>query len=103
MPRGDRTGPTGSGPMTGRGMGSCAGPGKGGSFLRRGGGLGLLGLAMWLLRLWSSGRQPADVSSGAKEDEAEELRKKIPEMEVTLSELKQQLDKVKGDKGQALH
>jgi hypothetical protein len=58
---------------------------------------------MWLLRLWSSGRQPADVSSGAKEDEAEELRKKIPEMEVTLSELKQQLDKVKGDKGQALH
>lgn len=30
MPRGDRTGPTGSGPMTGRGMGYCAGyPGPG--------------------------------------------------------------------------
>ena len=25
MPRGDRTGPTGAGPMTGRGMGICAG------------------------------------------------------------------------------
>lgn len=25
MPRGDRTGPRGSGPMTGRGMGYCAG------------------------------------------------------------------------------
>jgi len=25
MPRGDRTGPIGSGPMTGRGMGSCEG------------------------------------------------------------------------------
>ena len=24
MPRGDRTGPSGMGPMTGRGMGSCA-------------------------------------------------------------------------------
>jgi hypothetical protein len=103
MPRGDRTGPTGSGPMTGRGMGSCAGPGRGGSFVRRGGGLGLLGLAMWLLRLWSSGRQPADVSSGAKEDEAEELRKKIAEMEGTINELKQQLDKVEEKKVQDLH
>jgi hypothetical protein len=103
MPRGDRTGPTGSGAMTGLGMGSCAGPGKGGSFLRRGGGLGLLGVAMWLLRLWSSGRQRADVATGAKEDEAEELRKKIAELEGTLSELKQRLYKVKGDKGETLH
>jgi hypothetical protein len=103
MPRGDRTGPTGSGPMTGRGMGPCARAGKGGSFLRKGGGLGLLGLATWLIKLWSSGRQPAVVSSGAKEDEAEDLRKKIAELEGTLSELKQQLDKVKSDKSQALH
>jgi hypothetical protein len=84
-------------------MGSCAGPGKGGSFLRRGGGLGLLGVAMWLLRLWTSRRQHTDVASGAKEVEAEELRKKIAELEGTLSELKQQLDKVKSDKSQALH
>ncbi|MFC2169598.1 DUF5320 domain-containing protein [Acidobacteriota bacterium] len=50
MPRGDRTGPMGSGPMTGRGMGYCAGsagPGIGfgrgfgfGRGLSRGSGLG---------------------------------------------------------------
>lgn len=28
MPQGDRTGPTGEGPMTGRGAGHCAGPGS---------------------------------------------------------------------------
>lgn len=39
MPRGDRTGPTGSGPMTGRGMGYCAGyPGPG--FMYPGSGFG---------------------------------------------------------------
>jgi len=39
MPRGDRTGPMGSGPMTGRGMGYCAGyPGPG--FMVPGPGLG---------------------------------------------------------------
>ena len=48
MARGDRTGPMGSGPMTGRGMGYCAGstgpgfmsPGPGYGF-GRGGGFGL--------------------------------------------------------------
>lgn len=47
MPRGDRTGPRGAGPMTGRGAGYCAGydvPGYanpfGGRFLGRGGGRG---------------------------------------------------------------
>lgn len=41
MPRGDRTGPEGMGPMTGRGMGNCAGyPARGigrrGGFYRMG-------------------------------------------------------------------
>ncbi|MFC1714095.1 DUF5320 domain-containing protein [Candidatus Poribacteria bacterium] len=31
MPRGDKTGPEGAGPMTGRGMGSCSGSGTPGS------------------------------------------------------------------------
>lgn len=46
MPRGDRTGPAGMGPMTGRGMGYCAGYNAPGyaygprRFLGRGGGRG---------------------------------------------------------------
>ncbi|MDA3886609.1 MAG: DUF5320 domain-containing protein [Candidatus Delongbacteria bacterium] len=43
MPRGDRTGPNGNGPMTGRQMGNCTGTdqnygrGNGGGFARGGG------------------------------------------------------------------
>ena len=51
MPRGDRTGPNGAGPLTGRGLGDCAGTvdanyavgrgiGFGGAFRRGGRGLG---------------------------------------------------------------
>ncbi|MFY9375325.1 MAG: DUF5320 domain-containing protein, partial [Kiritimatiellia bacterium] len=43
MPRGDRTGPQGAGPMTGRGAGTCAGaatPGYAGGGYGRGGGRG---------------------------------------------------------------
>jgi len=39
MPRGDKTGPEGAGPMTGRGMGSCPGSGTPGS-VRQGTGRG---------------------------------------------------------------
>jgi hypothetical protein len=81
-------------------MGSCAGSDRGGSFLRRGGGLGLFGAAMWMLRSWNSGRQRADVTVGARGNEAEELSKTIAELEGTLSELKQRLDRMKTDSSQ---
>jgi len=98
MPRGDKTGPMGSGPMTGRRMGRCAGPGTEGSFSRRGLGLGLLGFGMWLVRLWAAGRQPADIRPGAKDNELEELRKEIAEKEGAISELKQRLRVAEGEK-----
>jgi hypothetical protein len=93
MPRGDKTGPMGSGPMTGRRMGSCAGRGTEESFSRRGRGLGLglLGFGIWLVRLWAESRQPADIRPGAKDNEVEELRKEIAEKEGAISELKQRL------------
>lgn len=100
MPRGDGTGPGGAGQMTGRGMGSCAGSGRGGSLLRGGGGLGLLGAAMWMFRLWNSGRQRADAAVGARENEAEERSRTIAELEGSLSELRQRLDRVKIDNGE---
>lgn len=64
MPGGDRTGPLGEGPMTGRGMGFCAGhptpgntqPGPGRGFGRgrgfSGGGRGGRG---WRHRFWATG------------------------------------------------
>jgi hypothetical protein len=75
MPRGDGTGPIGSGRMTGRGMGPCSGSGKGGFFSRKGRGLGLLGLGMWLVRLWGAGKQITDVGPVAKNDDATELKR----------------------------
>ena len=97
MPRGDKTGPKGSGPMTGRRMGSCAGSGTEGSFSRRGLGIGLLGFGMWLVKFWAAGRQPADIRPGAKDNELEELRKEIAEKEGAISELKQRLRAVEGE------
>ncbi|MBC8206671.1 MAG: DUF5320 domain-containing protein [Kiritimatiellaeota bacterium] len=41
MPRGDRTGPAGAGPMTGRGMGICAGFNQPGFVTGGGGGRGM--------------------------------------------------------------
>lgn len=62
MPRGDRTGPTGMGPMTGRGAGFCAGygvpgfkntiPAKGGMGFGRGCGRGF-GMGMGWRRGWN--------------------------------------------------
>jgi hypothetical protein len=100
MPRGDGTGPTGSGAMTGRRMGSCSSPGTGGSFLRRGGSLGLLGLGMWLVRLWSAARRPDDAPPLVNNREAEDLRKRIAEMEETISGLKQRLSAAQGNEKQ---
>jgi hypothetical protein len=99
MPRGDKTGPMGSGPMTGRRMGTCAGSGTEGSFPRRGRGLGLglLGFGIWLVRLWVANRQPAEIRPRAKDNEVEELRKEIAEKEGAISELKQRLRAAEGE------
>lgn len=52
-----------------------------------------------MFRLWNSGRQRTDVAVRTKENEAEEISRTIAELEGTLPELKQRLDRVKGDKG----
>lgn len=46
MPRGDKTGPTGMGPGTGRRMGYCAGYDTPGAFNRSGFGMGRAGFGM---------------------------------------------------------
>ncbi len=56
MPGGDRTGPMGAGPMTGRGMGYCAGFGVPG-FWNRLGLIGRLGRGGWFGRARGGGRR----------------------------------------------
>lgn len=103
MPRGDGRGPAGTGPMTGRGMGPCSGIDRGGSAFRKGGGIGLIGAAMWLLKLWVSGRQRADMGVRPENNDTEELTKTIAELRGELSELRQQLEKMKSGKGEGVH
>jgi hypothetical protein len=85
MPRGDRTGPMGMGPMTGRGAGFCAGynvpgfmnavPGRGGMGFGRGRGRGC-GVGMgwrhgWGFQGFPAANQPVSSSQG---DELSALR-----------------------------
>jgi len=57
MPGGDRTGPVGAGPMTGRGLGHCRGGGAGYGYPGRGMGFGRGFGRGW--RHWSAGYEPA--------------------------------------------
>jgi len=111
MPAGDRTGPAGAGPRTGRGLGYCSGynsPGYTKGVPRGGGGYG----AGWGYgRGWGRGRgygwgarsygpyyaaepaPPADTSQIADEDrkqmlkdEAQELRRRLEDIEKELSD-----------------
>ena len=102
MPRGDGTGPNGQGPMTGRGMGFCAGYNMPG-FMNSGFGRGMGGRG----RGFGAGRgfrframlpfqpavmQPAVITEAEEkqflQDELEALREEMKEIEKRLKELK---------------
>ena len=93
MPRGDRTGPWGTGPMAGRGAGACAGlanavPGR--SFFGRGGrgrrnrffATGLTGWMRGGMGFRSFGAEAPEVSP---EEELRQLRQEAEHLEKTLS------------------
>lgn len=100
MPRGDRTGPTGNGPMTGLKMGFCAGQ-DGQEFAR--GGFGC-GMGRGRARSFGGGRGMAFRHGGwgvpasaypltPQVNEADQLKVQIDNLEKTLSALKQRLEK----------
>lgn len=116
MPGGDRTGPMGQGPMTGRGMGYCTGnaqPGYmtaagrplGWGFGRGGGrGLGRGGGRGFRNRYWATGmtawqqQQAAGVSPGyegpvqdAVQDEVAQLRAQVQSLQQSLDALNERL------------
>ncbi|MBN1338929.1 MAG: DUF5320 domain-containing protein [Bacteroidales bacterium] len=98
MPGGDRTGPNGLGPMTGRGMGYCGGSGRpesaglqmgGGRGFGRGPGRGMRNR----FRNWRNGLfgdAPNDVTEkNLLEIEAKRLREQMESIEKRLAELQQ--------------
>ena len=104
MPGGDRTGPMGMGPRTGRGAGFCGGAGApgvisrmGGAFLGRGRGRGgrgwrnmfhATGLPGWM-RSGPGGVAPAEVP--ASEAERQSLQDQVETLQSQLDELKRRL------------
>jgi len=99
MPFGNGTGPSGLGPMTGRGLGYCAGfnrpgytyPGLGRGWFGRGRGRGWRN---WYYATGLPGWQRGDFIPTAKEEiqilkeEAEILKKELADIESTIQDLK---------------
>ena len=108
MPRGDRTGPTGLGPMTGRGLGYCAGypvPG----FMNPGPGFGLgrgwgrgFGRGFGWRRFWGYpyGGYPYQPYQPqiTKKEEKEMLEDEVVGLEEELKAIKARLSELKGQK-----
>lgn len=86
MPRQNGTGPTGMGPMTGRGMGPCGG---GMTYGRRGGGRGFGWRRFW-------GFYPAP--NITKKEESEILSEEVQILEEELKAVKARLDEIKDQK-----
>lgn len=112
MPRGDRTGPAGAGPMTGRGAGYCAGyavpgyvnPGfsRGGGGFGRGFERGWSGRGRgWRNRYWATGF-PVPMPYGfpaypytqepTPKQEAELLKQEADDLKVQLEEIQSRID-----------
>lgn len=112
MPGGDRTGPRGFGPMTGRGAGYCAGYAVQGSgnvgmragFLYRGGGGGGRGWRNWYYATGLTGWQRAGGWQGpltggygpavSREQQLEALKNQAEYMRATLDDITKQIEDI---------
>ena len=123
MPYGDRTGPLGAGPMTGRGMGFCAGfnrPGYmnpgGGIGFRMGFGGGFGGRGRGWRNMYYGAGNPGWARGGrffypeydplpfeadySEEDELKILKNQYKALEKNLSEMKKRIAELEGSKGE---
>lgn len=85
MPRGDRTGPMGYGPRSGRGLGICGFPAGRAAFVDRGFGRGIgrgLGISR---RSWPQAAQPKD----SIKSEISFLEERLNELKAFLAEGKE--------------
>lgn len=89
MPRGDGTGPRGTGAMTGRGAGNCAG-GQNRGNIKRGSGRGAAGrgICNWFNASDLAGRSAQETESKLLTEQADALRRELNELDLRLNELK---------------
>ncbi len=101
MPRGDGTGPRGFGPMTGRGMGYCAGyamPGYANAGFDRGRGRGfgrmnyMTGLPGWARPAYTYGSAPYFPAGMADTDQKEVMQNQADFLEKQLKEVRERLE-----------
>ena len=96
MPRGDRTGPDGRGPMTGRRMGFCTGnnsPGYINQDFGRGQGMGRgFGRGFGSRQIYRTQPvyQPVEYKEPTKEEFLKELESQKADLEKTIKELKKE-------------
>ena len=91
MPRGDGTGPSGKGPMTGRGRGGCSsGGGRRGIGTALGIGLGL-GLRRGFRNFWRLNQDA--------ESELSELKSQSTALEESLSKIKERINELENKQG----
>jgi len=110
MPGGDRTGPVGMGPMTGRGMGYCTGyptpgytsPAGGRGFWGRGRGGGW-GRRNWYyatgLPFWARAAQGFFFGAPTAEQEREALRQQSQQLQESLDAIQRRIEDL--EKGQS--
>jgi hypothetical protein len=101
MPRGDRTGPFGSGPRTGRGAGYCGGTGAPG-FASGGPGAGISrgagrGWRRWFRASSLPGWLRADTAAGEKGETGEDLVQRMNVLREELDVLKRRLNQLKNE------
>lgn len=100
MPRGDKTGPAGAGPMTGRRLGFCVGNDQPGTFYGRGYGYGRgsgMGFRHGFMGRFNRGYAsiPAPVYETEAPDKKKFLEREIEDLKEHLSFLENKLSKIK--------
>jgi uncharacterized protein DUF5320 len=104
MPGGDKTGPSGMGPMTGRGVGFCAGsnaPGYMNSGFGRGrgmGGGGGRGRRNQFLATGQPGWMRSNPAVPVADTQKDALQDQLESLQNQLSEIQEKLDKFEKDK-----